>query len=68
MFLKKCFLFTVGSVCHVKPFTTGCKCFVDDEQFESEVQKWLRQQSKYIYAAGFDVLVKRFDKCIDASQ
>jgi hypothetical protein len=29
-----------------------------------EVWKWLRQQSKYFYAAGFDILVKRWDKCI----
>jgi hypothetical protein len=27
--------------------------------------KWLRQQSKYFYAAGFDALVKRWDKCIN---
>jgi hypothetical protein len=29
-----------------------------------EVWKWLRQQSKDFYAAGFDTLVKRWDKCI----
>jgi hypothetical protein len=28
------------------------------------VQKWLKQQSKDLYAAGFDALVKRWDKCI----
>jgi histone-lysine N-methyltransferase SETMAR len=27
--------------------------------------KWLRQQSKDFYATGFDILVKRWDKCID---
>jgi hypothetical protein len=27
-------------------------------------RKWLRQQSKDFYAAGFDALVKRWDKCI----
>jgi hypothetical protein len=27
--------------------------------------KWLRQQSKDFYAAGFDALVKRWDKCIN---
>jgi hypothetical protein len=30
-----------------------------------EVQKWLRQQSKDFCAAGFDALVKRWDKCIN---
>jgi hypothetical protein len=30
-----------------------------------EVRKWLRQQSKDFCAAGFDALVKRWDKCID---
>jgi hypothetical protein len=29
------------------------------------VRKWLRQKSKYFYAAGFDALVKRRDKCIN---
>jgi hypothetical protein len=29
-----------------------------------QVQKWLRQQSKGFYAAGFNALVKRWDKCI----
>jgi hypothetical protein len=35
------------------------KHFGDDEEFETEVRKWLRQQSKYLYAAGFDDLAKR---------
>jgi hypothetical protein len=30
-----------------------------------QVRKWLRQQSKDFYAAGFDVPVKRWDKCIN---
>jgi hypothetical protein len=30
-----------------------------------QVQKWLRQQSKYFYAACFDALVKRCEKCIN---
>jgi hypothetical protein len=38
--------------------------FADDEEVETEVWKWLRQQSKDFYAAGFDALVKRWDKCI----
>jgi hypothetical protein len=40
-------------------------CFADDEEVETEVRKWLRQQSKDFYAAGFDALVKRWDKCIN---
>jgi hypothetical protein len=30
-----------------------------------QVLKWLRQQSGYFFAAGFDALVKRWDKCIN---
>jgi cellulose synthase/poly-beta-1,6-N-acetylglucosamine synthase-like glycosyltransferase len=52
------FLFTVGSVCRVKRFHLGCKYFADDEQTVSEVRKWLRQQPKDFYAAGFGALVK----------
>jgi hypothetical protein len=29
------------------------------------VRKWLRKQLKDFYAAGFDTLVKRWDKCIN---
>jgi hypothetical protein len=31
---------------------------------ETEVQKWLRQQSRDFYAVGFSALVKQWDKCI----
>jgi hypothetical protein len=41
----------------------GGKCFTDDEEVEIEVQRWLRQQSKHFYAAGFDALEKQGDKC-----
>jgi hypothetical protein len=30
-----------------------------------QMRKWLRQQSKDFYAAGFDALVKSWDKCIN---
>jgi hypothetical protein len=30
-----------------------------------EVQKWLRRQSKDFYAAGFDTLVKQWDRRIN---
>jgi hypothetical protein len=63
MFIKKCFLFTVGSVCGVKWFITRGKCSTNDEEAELEVRKWLRQQSRDFYDAGFDALVKRWDKC-----
>jgi hypothetical protein len=43
----------------------GDKCFSDNEDVETELQKWLRRQSKYFYAAGFNALVKRWDKCIN---
>jgi hypothetical protein len=37
----------------------GGKRFADDEKVETEAWNWLRQPSKYFYAAGFDALVKR---------
>jgi histone-lysine N-methyltransferase SETMAR len=43
----------------------GGKIFADDEEVETEVRKWLRQESKDFYAVGFDALVKRLDKCIN---
>jgi hypothetical protein len=36
-----------------------------DEEVETEVRKWLRQQSKDLYAVGFGSLVKRWDMCIN---
>jgi hypothetical protein len=42
----------------------GSKRFTHDEEVETEVLKWLRQQSKDFYAAGFDTMVKRLDRCI----
>jgi hypothetical protein len=43
----------------------GGKRFDDEEEVKTEVRKWLRQQSKDFYAAGFDALVKRWDKRIN---
>jgi hypothetical protein len=34
------------------------KRFADDEEVETEVRKWLRQDSKAFHAAGFDAMVK----------
>jgi hypothetical protein len=66
--IKKCLLFMVKSVCRVARFTTGHRKnyhlggtrFADDE--ETEVRKWLRQETKDFYAAGFDALVNRREK------
>jgi hypothetical protein len=55
----------VGSVCRVKRLTAGAKRFPEDEEVETEVLQWLRQKSKDFYAASFDALVKRWDKCIN---
>jgi hypothetical protein len=41
------------------------KYFADDEEIETELRKWLRQQSKDFYAVDFKALVKRLDKCIN---
>jgi hypothetical protein len=72
LLIKKCFLFTVGSVCRLRRFTTGSrrnhlggKRLADDEAVETEVRKWLRQQSNDVCSADFDSLVKRLDKCIN---
>jgi hypothetical protein len=51
-------MFMVGSICRVKRFHLGGKRFADDEEVETEVQKWLRQQSKDFNAACFGPLVK----------
>jgi hypothetical protein len=60
IFIKKWFLFTVGSVCRMKWFTTGSrnrhlghKHFADDKEVERRCGKWPRQQSKDFYAVGF---------------
>jgi hypothetical protein len=59
IFIKKCFIFTVVSVCCVNRFTTGSrncqlggKLFADDEEVETEAREWLRQQTKDFYTAG----------------
>jgi hypothetical protein len=57
IFIKKCFLFTAGSV----GSQLGGKRFVDDEEVETEARKWLRQRPKDFYAAGFDALLKRWE-------
>jgi hypothetical protein len=41
----------------------GGKGFADDEEVETEVRKWLGKQSKDFFVAGFDLVVKQWDKC-----
>jgi hypothetical protein len=41
------------------------KHFADDEEVETDAQKWLRHQSKGFYAVNFYSLVKSWDKCIN---
>jgi hypothetical protein len=57
-----------GGVCCVKRFTTGSRNSLKDvrksQMMSDQVRKWLRQQSKDFYVAGFEALVKRWDKCI----
>jgi hypothetical protein len=52
IFIKKYFLFTVGSVCRVKGFTTGSRNSLKDVR-KSQVRKWLRQQFKTFLCCGF---------------
>jgi hypothetical protein len=68
IFIKECFLFTVERVYRVKRFTTGSINYLKDvrksQMMPDQIRKCPRQQSKHFYAAGFDALVKRWDKCI----
>jgi hypothetical protein len=61
-------IFTVGSVCRAKRFTAGLnnslKDFSEVSGDETEVRKWLKQESKDTYAAGFYALVTRWDECV----
>jgi hypothetical protein len=71
IFIYKCILFTVRSVCRVKGFTTGSINYLKDirlsQMVPDQVRKWMRHKSKDSYPAGFDALVKRWDKCINVS-
>jgi hypothetical protein len=52
-----------------KSITTGSRNSLtnvrNSQMMADQVRKWLRQQSKDLYAAGFDAVVKRWDKCIN---
>jgi hypothetical protein len=55
--INKCSLFMVRSGCRVKRFTTGLSNSLKDvrksQMLPDQVRKWLVQQSKHLYAAGF---------------
>jgi hypothetical protein len=57
-----------GKCLSQKRFTTGLRYSLKGvrkpQMMPDQVRKWLRQQSKDFYAAGFNALVKRWDKCI----
>jgi cation transport regulator ChaB len=57
------------SICRVKRFTTGSRNSLKNvrksQMMPDQVRKWLRQKSKDFYAAGFNPLVKRWDKFIN---
>jgi hypothetical protein len=64
IFIKRRFLLTLECVClslsavhnKVETFSQGHSKVAGDE---TEVRKWLRQQSQHFYAASLDALVKR---------
>jgi hypothetical protein len=41
------------------------ECFPDDEAVETAMHAWFQQQPKEFYAAGFQGLVKRWDKYLN---
>jgi hypothetical protein len=67
-FIKKCFLFRVGSVCCIKQFTAGLRNYPEDVRNSQMMKRGCgigSDKSKDFYAAGFNALVKRWDKCIN---
>jgi hypothetical protein len=65
---KEMFLVYGWKYLSVKWFATGSRNSLKDvrksQMTSDQMRKWLRQQSNDLYAAGFDVLVKRWDKCV----
>jgi hypothetical protein len=62
---KEIFPVCSGKCLSRKAVLSWWQCFADDEEVETEVRKWLTQQSKDIYAAGFNALVQRWYKYIN---
>jgi hypothetical protein len=44
------------------------RCFSHDEEVETKVRKWLRQQPKDLCGSGFKAVVNLWDKCINVSR
>jgi hypothetical protein len=71
---KDIFLFTVGSFCHVKRFTTTSRYSLKEVRKSQKTPEYFallrlrqkQQQSQDFCAAGFDVLVNQWAKCISA--
>jgi hypothetical protein len=55
--IKKCFMFTEGSVYRVKRFTTGSRNCLSDvrksQMMLDQMRKWLRQRSKDCLEVGY---------------
>jgi hypothetical protein len=64
IFIKKYFLFTVGSVCRVKKYTSGWYTFRWWGKGWNGRSEVAQTTAKNFHAAGFDALVKRWDKNI----
>jgi hypothetical protein len=68
IFIKKFSLRWEMLVGRVKGFTRGSRNSLKDvrksQMMPDHEREWLRQRSKDYYAAGFDALIKRWDKCI----
>jgi hypothetical protein len=64
--IRKCFLCKVGSVCWLKRFTAGQRNVAKLSLMTKRLKRrcWSAWGS-INYAAGFDALVKRLEKCID---
>jgi hypothetical protein len=58
-----------GGVCHVKRFTTGSRNAANvsliPKRFKQRYGSGREQSKEFFYAADFDALVKRWDKCIN---
>ena len=49
----------------VQKFSEGRTSIEEHPAFEKAVRAWFRQQPKEFFAAGFQGLVKRWDKCLN---
>jgi hypothetical protein len=61
---KEIFHICVGKCLSRNAVQPWWQTFAHGEEVETKVRKCLRQKPKDFYAAGFDALVKRRDKCI----